>query len=156
MSVLKHYMGNCHVYVDRGADLDMAEKILVNAKCQRPGVCNAAESLLVHKDVAAAFLPRATEALRASVELRGCPETCRLIPDILPATEEDYAAEYLGLILSVKIVPGLEEAIAHITRYGSQHTDAIITNDLAAAQPSRRPSIRRQSWSTPARLPRRF
>ncbi len=135
MPVLKHYKGNCHVYVDRAADLDMAERILINAKCQRPGVCNAAESLLVHKDVAATFLPRAATALRQrGVELRGCPETRRLIPDALPATEEDYAAEYLELILSIKVVPGLEQAIEHITTYGSQHTDAIITNDLAAAR----------------------
>ena len=135
MPVLKHYKGNCHVYVDRAADLDMAERILINAKCQRPGVCNAAESLLVHKDVAATFLPRAAAALRQhGVELRGCPETRRLIPDAIPATEDDYAAEYLELILSIKVVPGLEQAIEHITTYGSQHTDAIITNDLAAAR----------------------
>src|SRR6202008_2340411 len=96
MPVLKHYLGNCHVYVDRAADLGMAERILLNAKCQRPGVCNAAESLLVHRDAAAAFLPRAAEALRRrGVELRGCPETRRLVPGVKPATEEDYAAEYL-------------------------------------------------------------
>jgi glutamate-5-semialdehyde dehydrogenase len=135
MPVLKHYQGNCHVYVDRAADLDMAERILVNAKCQRPGVCNAAESLLVHRDVAASFLPRAAAALRQrGVELRGCPATCRLVPEASPATEEDYAAEFLDLILSVKVVTDLEEAIGHINRYGSQHTDAIVTNDLAAAR----------------------
>jgi glutamate-5-semialdehyde dehydrogenase len=135
MPVLKHYQGNCHVYVDRAADLDMAERILVNAKCQRPGVCNAAESLLVHRDVAGAFLPRAAAALRRrGVELRGCEVTRRLVPDVLPATEEDYATEYLDLILSVKVVAGLEEAMEHIGRYGSHHTDAIVTNDLAAAR----------------------
>jgi glutamate-5-semialdehyde dehydrogenase len=135
MPVLKHYMGNCHVYVDRGADLDMAERILINAKCQRPGVCNAAESLLVHADVAEAFVPRAAAALRKkNVELRGCPVTCSLVPEAKPATEEDFAAEYLALILSVKVVQDLEEAVAHIARYGSQHTEAIVTNDLAAAQ----------------------
>jgi glutamate-5-semialdehyde dehydrogenase len=135
MPVLKHYQGNCHVYVDCAADLDMAERILVNAKCQRPGVCNAAESLLVHADVAERFLPRAAAALRQrSVELRGCPNTRRLVPDARPATEDDYAAEYLDLILSVKVVADLDEAIAHINRYGSQHTDAIITNDLTAAR----------------------
>jgi glutamate-5-semialdehyde dehydrogenase len=135
MPVLKHYQGNCHVYVDWGADLVMAERILLNAKCQRPGVCNAAESLLVHRDLAAAFLPLAAEALRQrGVELRGCPETRRLVPCVKPATEEDYAAEYLDLILSVKVVDDLEEAIAHINRYGSGHTDAIVTNDLAAAR----------------------
>jgi glutamate-5-semialdehyde dehydrogenase len=135
MPVLKHYQGNCHVYVDAAADLDMALAILLNAKCQRPGVCNAAESLLVHADVAAAFLPRAGAALRDhGVEVRGCPETCRLVSGAKPATEDDYAAEFLELILSVKVVKNLEEAIDHIAQYGSQHTEAIVTNDLRAAQ----------------------
>jgi glutamate-5-semialdehyde dehydrogenase len=135
MQVLKHYKGNCHVYVDQAADLAMAERILVNAKCQRPGVCNAAESLLVHRAVAPAFLPAAAAALRQrGVEIRGCEETRRLVSEAVPATEEDYAAEYLDLILSVKVVAGLDEAIDHIGRYGSQHTEAIITNDLAAAR----------------------
>jgi glutamate-5-semialdehyde dehydrogenase len=135
MPVLKHYQGNCHIYVDRAANLDMAERILVNAKCQRPGVCNAAESLLVHREVAEAFLPRAVAALRRrGVELRGCELTRRLVPDVKPASEEDYAAEYLDLILSVKVVGGLDEAMAHIGRYGSHHTDAIVTNDLTAAR----------------------
>jgi glutamate-5-semialdehyde dehydrogenase len=135
MPVLKHYKGNCHVYVDRSADLDMAERILVNAKCQRPGVCNAAESLLVHGDVAPAFLPRAAAVLRQKgVELRGCEATRRLVPEARPATEADYAEEYLDLILSVKVVGDLEEAIEHINHYGSQHTEAIVTNDLAAAR----------------------
>src|SRR5207253_1786376 len=105
MPVLKHYKGNCHIYVDRAADLDMAERILINAKCQRPGVCNAAESLLVHRDVAPAFLPRAAAALRQrGVELRGCDDTRRLVANCVAATDEDFAAEYLDLILSVKIV----------------------------------------------------
>jgi glutamate-5-semialdehyde dehydrogenase len=135
MPVLKHFQGNCHVYVDRAADLEMARRILVNAKCQRPGVCNAAESLLVHKDAAAAFLPGATAALRQrGVEIRGCPETRRLVPDLRPATEEDFATEYLDLILSVKVIEGLEEAIAHVNCYGSGHTDAIITEDPNAAR----------------------
>jgi glutamate-5-semialdehyde dehydrogenase len=135
MPVLKHYQGNCHVYVDRAANLDMAERILLNAKCQRPGVCNAAESLLVHRDVAAAFLPRAAAALaERGVELRGCPETRRWVPMAKPATEEDYAAEYLDLILSVKVVGDVEEAIAHIDRYGSRHTECIVTDDLRAAR----------------------
>jgi glutamate-5-semialdehyde dehydrogenase len=134
MPVLKHYKGNCHVYVDRSADLDMAERIVINAKCQRPGVCNAAESLLVHRDVAAAFLPRAAAALtERGVELRGCPVTRGLVAQAVAATEDDYAAEYLDLILSIKVVDGLEEAVAHINRYGSRHTDAIVTNDLSAA-----------------------
>jgi glutamate-5-semialdehyde dehydrogenase len=135
MPVLKHYRGNCHVYVDRAADLAMAERIIINAKCQRPGVCNAAESLLVHGDVAATFLPRAAASLIAEgVELRGCPATCALVPQALPATDADHAAEFLDLILSVKVVPSLDEAIEHITRFGSQHTETIVTNDQNAAQ----------------------
>jgi glutamate-5-semialdehyde dehydrogenase len=135
MPVLKHYKGNCHVYVDRTADLDMAKRILVNAKCQRPGVCNAAESLLVHRGVAGQFLPQAAAALHAQgVELRGCPETRQILPDIAPATEEDYAAEYLDLILSVKVVDNLEAAVEHITRYGSGHTEAIVTSDWTAVR----------------------
>src|SRR5690349_16106353 len=135
MPVLKHYQGNCHVYVDRAADLDMAERIVLNAKCQRPGVCNAAESLLVHRDVANAFLPRVEAALRErGVELRGCERTRGLVADATPATEDDYAAEYLDLIISVKVVDSVDEAIDHIARYGSQHTEAIVTGDLEAAR----------------------
>src|SRR5262249_32527146 len=135
MPVLKHYKGNCHVYVDQSADLGMAERILVNAKCQRPGVCNAAESLLVHRAVAAPFLPRAAAALQAhGVEIRGCEQTRRILPQVVHVTEEDFAAEYLDLIISVKVVEGLEEAIAHINRYGSQHTEVIITTNLNAAR----------------------
>jgi glutamate-5-semialdehyde dehydrogenase len=135
MPVLKHYKGNCHVYVDKAANLDMAERITVNAKCQRPGVCNAAESLLVHRTVAGAFLPRVATALRRhSVELRGCEATRTWVPDAVPATEEDYAAEYLDLILSIKVVDNLEQAVEHINHYGSQHTETIITADTAAAQ----------------------
>ncbi|HET6576315.1 MAG TPA: glutamate-5-semialdehyde dehydrogenase [Fimbriiglobus sp.] len=135
MPVLKHYLGNCHVYVDAAADLDMAERIVVNAKCQRPGVCNAAESLLVHAAVAGAFLPRVGAALvQRGVELRGCPETCRLVPAAKPATDADYAAEFLDLILSVKVVPDLDAAVAHISTFGSKHTDAIVTRDVSAAR----------------------
>ncbi len=135
MPVLKHYQGNCHVYVERSADLDRAERIVLNAKCQRPGVCNAMESLLVDSALADTFLPRVAARLKQrGVELRGCPETCRRVPGTTPATEADYAAEYLDLIVSVKVVSGLEEAIAHINRYGSGHTDAIVTNDLTAAR----------------------
>jgi glutamate-5-semialdehyde dehydrogenase len=135
MPVLKHYKGNCHVYIDRGADLDMALRILINAKCQRPGVCNAAESLLVHADVAATFLPRAAGALKdKGVELRACDATRKFIPDATPATDADYAEEFLDLILSVKVVPDLEEAIAHIERFGSGHTETIVTRDLGAAR----------------------
>jgi glutamate-5-semialdehyde dehydrogenase len=135
MPVLKHYRGNCHVYIDRAADLDMAERIVINAKCQRPGVCNAMESLLVHRDVAAAVLPRLGKSLtERGVEIRGCPETRRLIPVAKPAMDEDYAAEYLELILSCKVIETIEEAISHVSRYGSQHTEAIVTNDLIAAR----------------------
>jgi len=135
MPVLKHYKGNCHVYVDRAADLDMAERILINAKCQRPGVCNAAESLLVHAEVAPIFLPRAAMALKnKGVELRGCEITRKFIADAKPATDADYAEEFLDLILSVKVVKDIEEAIAHIERFGSSHTETIVTTDLAAAR----------------------
>jgi glutamate-5-semialdehyde dehydrogenase len=135
MPVLKHYQGICHVYVDRGADLATAERVVLNAKCQRPAVCNAAECLLVHRDIAEAFLPRVARALRGrGVELRGCSETLQLAPEARPATDEDYATEYLDLKLSVKVVGDLEEAVEHINRFGSKHTDAILTNDLAAAR----------------------
>ncbi len=135
MPVLKHYMGNCHVYVDRAADLAMAERIIVNAKCQRPGVCNAAESLLVHADVAGAFLPAVAAALSArGVELRGCPITRTFVPGAKLATDADYAAEFLDLVLSVKVVADLDDAMEHIARFGSRHTEAIVTGDLAAAQ----------------------
>ncbi len=135
MPVMKHYLGNCHVYVDRAADLVMAERIIVNAKCQRPGVCNAAESLLVHQEIASTFVPRLAAALaERGVEMRGCPRSQALAPSLKAATEEDFATEYLDLIVSLKVVNSLEEAIAHIQRYGSQHTEAIVTNDLAAAK----------------------
>ena len=135
MPVLKHFDGVCHVYVDAAADLAMAEAILINSKCQRPGVCNAAESLLVHRDVAARFLPQAGKSLRAKgVELRGCERTRAFIPEARPATEEDYRTEYLDLILSVKVVDSLAQAIDHIETYGSHHTDTIVTNDLSAAR----------------------
>jgi glutamate-5-semialdehyde dehydrogenase len=135
MPVLKHFTGNCHVYVEKSADLEKAERIITNAKCQRPGVCNAAESLLIDAAIAETFLPRVAAALtEKGVELRGCPDTCRLVPNAKAATEEDYATEYLDLILSVKVVAGLDEAIAHINRYGSHHTDAIVTNDLEASR----------------------
>ncbi|MCB2228436.1 MAG: glutamate-5-semialdehyde dehydrogenase [Desulfarculaceae bacterium] len=128
--VLKHYKGVCHLYVDQGADLDMAVNIAVNAKCQRPGVCNALETMLVHADEAEAFLPQAAEALMAQgTELRGCPRTLELVPGAVPATEEDWPTEYEDLILSVKVVESMDEAMDHIARYGSQHTEAIVTRD---------------------------
>ena len=135
MPVMKHYKGNCHIYVDASADLAMAERIVVSAKCERPGVCNAVESLLVHRAAAERFLPVVAAALaRRGVELRGCEETRRLVPDATPATDEDYAAEYLDLILSIKVVDSLDDAVEHIARYGSKHTDAIVTRELAAAR----------------------
>ncbi len=135
MPVLKHYKGVCHVFVERSADLDSALRIVLNSKCQRPGVCNAAESLLVDRPVAQTFLPRAAVALlQRGVQLRGCPETCRLVPQAVPATMEDYDTEYLDLILSVRVVDGLDEAVAHIAAHSSGHTDAIVTRDLEAAR----------------------
>jgi glutamate-5-semialdehyde dehydrogenase len=125
-------IGNCHVYVDAAADLDMAESIVVNAKTQRPGVCNAAESLVVHRDVADEFLPRVAAALDGVV-LRGDEATRAVLPGIGVATEEDFAAEFLGLTLSIATVDDLDAAIDHITRYGSGHTEAIVTRDIGAA-----------------------
>ena len=133
--VLKHYRGNCHVYVHAQADLEMAQRLVLNAKCQRPSVCNAAETLLVDRQVAGEFLPRIAKALKdAGVELRGCPESRKLVPDMTAATEQDYFTEYLDLILAVKVVENLQDAIVHINRYGSKHTDAIVTESIAAAE----------------------
>lgn len=135
MPVLKHFDGVCHVFVDRSADLAMAEQILINSKCQRPGVCNAAESLLVHAEIAATFLPRAAEVLgQRGVELRCCPRSLALVPRGVPATEQDFRTEYLDLKMSVKTVDSLDAAIQHINEYGSHHTDAIVTNDSASAE----------------------
>jgi glutamate-5-semialdehyde dehydrogenase len=134
MPVLKHYKGVCHVYVDAEANLEMAEKICLNAKVQRPGVCNAMETLLVHADVAEAFLPRIAAAMRReNVELRGCDRSLALIPGCLPAQEEDWYAEYLDLILAVRVVDSMDTAIQHMATYGSQHTEAIVTDNFAMA-----------------------
>lgn len=128
--VIKHYKGICHVYVDEWADLNMAEKICYNAKVQRPGVCNAMESMLVHKDVAIRFLPGMLRKFKnAGVEIRGCPETIKIVKGLKRATEKDYRTEYLDLILSVKIVQDLKEAINHINNYGSHHSDSIVTDN---------------------------
>ncbi len=128
--VLKHYKGVCHAYVDDTADFKMAADIAVNAKAQRPGVCNALETLLVHEAVAAQFLPLAGQALAgAGVTLRGCEKTCAILSDAQPATQEDWEAEYLDLILAVRVVKDMDDAMAHIAAYGSNHTEAIITND---------------------------
>ncbi len=132
--VLKHYKGVCHVYVDREADLEMARRICLNAKIQRPGVCNAMETMLVHQAVAEAFLPAVAEDFRAAgVELRGCPRTKALVPWAKEATEADWEAEYLDLILAVRVVSSLEEALDHIARYGSNHTEAIVSQDYSRA-----------------------
>ena len=125
--------GNCHLYVDASADLEMALSLLVNGKTQRPSVCNATESLVVHRDVAEAFLPSVAEALK-NVRLVGDESARAIVAEIEPATEEDWGKEYLDLVLSVRVVDGLDDAIAHIRRYGSGHTEAIVTRDLEASQ----------------------
>jgi glutamate-5-semialdehyde dehydrogenase len=128
--VIKHYKGVCHVYVDSDASLEMAERICFNAKVQRPSVCNAMETLLVHETVAPKFLPAMIEKFRAAkVEVRGCAKTCALVPGVTPATEEDWSTEYLDLIVSVRIVKDMDEAIGHIEKYGSEHTESIITTN---------------------------
>ena len=132
--VIKHYMGICHTYVDKSADLKMAAKICMNAKTQRPATCNAMETLLVHEKIAAEFLPAIAREMRdAGVELRGDQNTRKLVPWAKAACEEDWRTEYLDLILSVRVVKGLDEAIEHINTYGSAHSDAIVTSDLFAA-----------------------
>jgi glutamate-5-semialdehyde dehydrogenase len=133
--VLKHDRGLVHVFVDADADLEMARAIVVNAKAQRPSVCNALETLLVHRDIAARFLPGAAERLaEAGVELRGCSRTQALVPAALPATDKDWDEEYLDLVLAVRVVDGLDDAIAHIRRHGSGLAEAIVTNTLAHAR----------------------
>ncbi|MGV3486493.1 MAG: glutamate-5-semialdehyde dehydrogenase, partial [Planctomycetaceae bacterium] len=135
MPVIKHYDGNCHVYVDQFADLEMAEKIVVNAKCQRMGVCNAAESMLVHQSIAERFLPLVANKLRENqIEMRADDRAAAWIEDAIPATEQDYRTEYLGPILSIAVVDSLEDACQHINHYGSHHSDAIVTGDLRAAE----------------------
>ncbi len=140
MPVIKHYDGVCHIYVDAAADVEMAASILLNAKCQRPGVCNSAECVLVHRDVAPAFFGHAAASLAAhGVELRADEASFTQLstlayPRLVPATNEDFKTEYLALILSVKIVPDLAAAIAHIEHYGSHHSDAIVTSDEATAE----------------------
>ena len=134
--VIKHYKGVCHVYVSENADLNMAHKIVLNAKLQRPGVCNAMESLLVHRDVAARFLPvLAHELFKAGVELRGCPVTRKILKKgVKKATHEDWSTEYLDLILSVRVVDSLDQAVEHINTFGSHHSDTIVTDDEKEAQ----------------------
>jgi len=133
--VIKHYKGICHIFVDEDADLEMAARICLNAKVQRPGVCNAMETLLVHEKVAERFLPRIAELLtEAGVELRGCDRTRRILSHVGEATEKDWSEEYLDLILSIRVVDGIEEAMSHIESYGSLHTEAIVTSDYSNAQ----------------------
>jgi glutamate-5-semialdehyde dehydrogenase len=133
--VIKHDKGLCHTYVDEGGDLSMAQAICFNAKVQRPGTCNAMETLLVHEKIATVFLPKMIQELqKAGVELRGCPKTRAIVTGINEAKEEDWTTEYLDLILSVKVVKNIDEAMEHIARYGSQHSEAIITRDYGRAR----------------------
>jgi glutamate-5-semialdehyde dehydrogenase len=133
--VIEHLDGNCHVYVDAAADLAMAEEIAFNAKCQYAAVCNAMETLLVSEQIAARFLPRICKRLAgAGVEIRGCEKTRAIVPGLKEATEEDWLTEYLDLILAVKVVSGLDEAVDHINTYGSRHSEAIVTEDYTAAR----------------------
>lgn len=133
--VIETGVGNCHVYVEQSADVQMAADIVFNAKTQRPSVCNAAESLLVDAAIAQKALPVIAEKLSAKkVELRGCPETCRILPGAVPACEEDYDTEFLDDILSVKVVSGVEEAVAHINAHGTGHSECIVTGSYEAAQ----------------------
>ena len=128
MPVLKHYKGVCHLFVDENFDTDLALKIIVNAKCQRPGVCNALETLLVDKVAAAGFLPRFAAVMKEqNVELHGDETVCQYCPEAIPATEDDYYAEYLNLTLAVRVVDGVDEAISHINTYGSRHSDGILS-----------------------------
>ncbi len=133
--VIKHYKGVCHIFVDAGADIEMAQSICLNAKTQRPGVCNAMETLLVHKDIAEKFLPVMAEKFsKAGVVLKGCGKTMTILPDIEEASEHDWYEEYLDLILSVRVVEDIDEAMAHIEKYGSLHTESIITSDYVNSQ----------------------
>jgi glutamate-5-semialdehyde dehydrogenase len=135
MPVIKHYDGICHLFVEAGADQEMAVDLTLNSKTHKCGVCNALETLLVQREIAAGFLPKVAAALRAKgVELRGCARTLGILPDAIPATEEDWGMEYLDLVLSIKLVDSLEEAVAHINHYGSHHTDVIVTRDEAVAE----------------------
>jgi glutamate-5-semialdehyde dehydrogenase len=135
MPVIKHYDGICHLYVDQAADPEMAVALTVNSKTHKPGVCNALETLLVHRDIAAGFLPQASAALREKgAEIRGCERTREILTDSIATTEQDWDTEYLDLILSIKIVDSPEDAVAHINTHGSHHTDVIITRDEATAE----------------------
>lgn len=133
--VVKHYKGVCHLYVDKDADFPMAVRLAVNAKAQRPGVCNSLETLLIHSSIAAEFLPKVARSLEeAGVALRGCERSRKIFNGLTPASEDDWYAEYSALILAVKIVDSIDDAIRHIAKYGSLHTDAIVTKDYSASQ----------------------
>ncbi len=135
MPVIKHYDGICHLFVEKNADQEMAVSLTVDSKTQKPGVCNALETLLIEESIAASFLPKVAAALRAKeMELRGCDKSLAILPDLIPATEDDWTTEYLEKILSIKIVANPGEAIAHINTYGSHHTDTIVTRDEAEAE----------------------
>ncbi|MCH6558471.1 MAG: glutamate-5-semialdehyde dehydrogenase [Nitrospirae bacterium] len=132
--VIRHDKGVCHIYVDADADPNMAERICLNAKVQRPGTCNAMETMLVHQTIARTLLPSLVQKLNdAKVEVRGCPRTCQLCPEAKPATESDYGAEFLSLTLAVKVVKNIAEAMEHIATFGSRHTEAIVTSDYSRA-----------------------
>ena len=134
LPVIETGLGNCHIYVEEDADLEKAVPIIINAKCQRPGTCNAAEKLLVHSKIAGSFLPVAIAALRKEgVEIRGDKQTRKIVPDVKPAVEQDWYTEYSDLIIGVKVVKDLDEAIAHINKYGTKHSDAILTTDFDKA-----------------------
>lgn len=133
--VIKHYKGVCHIYVDKEVDINMAFNVSLNAKIQRPGTCNAVETLLVHKDIAPVFLPEMGRLFsQNNVEIRGCPETLKLISGAKPAQESDWYEEYLDLIISIKVVNSIDEAIDHINKYGTKHSDAIITSNNKIAE----------------------
>jgi glutamate-5-semialdehyde dehydrogenase len=133
--VIKHYKGVCHTFVDASADFEMAEKIVINAKVQRPGVCNALETLLIHKDIAEVFVPLITTVLhQQGVRLKGCATVREFAPEVETATEEDWYAEYLDLTLAIRVVDDLEQAIEHINCYGSLHTECIVTRDYGSSQ----------------------
>lgn len=133
--VIETGAGVCHVYVDQSADLDMAARIVANAKCSRPAVCNACETMLVHQSIAAEALPKIAEALSAyHTEIRGCEKTCAILPTAIPAAEADWAAEYGDYIIAAKVVSNMDEAIEHIHRYGTRHSEAIITDHLPTAE----------------------
>jgi len=132
--VIETGTGNCHIYVEEDADLEKAVDIIINAKCQRPGTCNAEEKLLVHKNVAEQFLPTMIDALiNHGVEVRGCRETVEIVPEVKPAVEEDWGTEYLDLIIGIKVVEDLDEAISHINKYGTKHSESILTSDFNKA-----------------------